>query len=96
MQARLNSSQPAMDCWAHMRKWHGKPATDEHLGFAKLENKLSHKSEISNPAAVAASIGRKNMARLRWRRSPPPAAMGAQGVGRTKVAESLLLPVRIS
>ena len=59
MQPSMTSSQPAMDCWAHMRKWHGKPATDEHLGFAKLENKLSHKSGISNPAAVAASIGRK-------------------------------------
>ena len=59
MQPSMTSSQPAMDCWAHMSKWHGKPATDEHLGFAKLENKLAHKSGISNPAAVAASIGRK-------------------------------------
>lgn len=32
---------------------------DKHLGFKKLENKLAHKPGITNPAAVAAAIGRK-------------------------------------
>lgn len=34
-------------------------ADDEHLGFKKLENSLAHEKGISNPAAVAASIGRR-------------------------------------
>ncbi len=32
---------------------------DEHLGFKKLEGKLAHEKGVSDPAAVAASIGRK-------------------------------------
>lgn len=32
---------------------------DEHLGFKKLESKLSHEKGISDPAGLAASIGRK-------------------------------------
>lgn len=34
-------------------------ATDEHLGFSKLEHKLAHEKGITNPAAVAAHIGRE-------------------------------------
>jgi len=30
----------------------------EHLGFEKLKNKLAHKSGVTNPAALAAKIGR--------------------------------------
>jgi hypothetical protein len=37
----------------------GYRATDEHLGFKKLEGKLAHEKGVSDPAAVAASIGRK-------------------------------------
>lgn len=32
---------------------------DEHLGFKKLEGKLAHEKGVSDPAAVAAVIGRK-------------------------------------
>jgi hypothetical protein len=32
---------------------------DEHEGFKKLEGKLSHEKGVTNPAALAASIGRK-------------------------------------
>lgn len=31
------------------------------LGFKKLKNKLSHEKGIKNPAALAASIGRKKL-----------------------------------
>jgi len=34
-------------------------AKDEHEGFKKLEGKLSHEKGVTNPAALAASIGRK-------------------------------------
>jgi hypothetical protein len=30
-----------------------------YMGFAKLENELSHETGVQNPAALAASIGRK-------------------------------------
>lgn len=34
-------------------------ARDEHEGFKKLEGKLAHEKGVSDPAAVAAAIGRK-------------------------------------
>jgi hypothetical protein len=33
--------------------------TDEHVGFQKLENELSHEKGVTNPAGLAAEIGRK-------------------------------------
>jgi len=35
------------------------PMAKEHIGFDKLKNKLAHKPGVSDPAAVAAAIGRK-------------------------------------
>jgi hypothetical protein len=35
------------------------PVSKAHIGFNKLKGQLAHKPGISNPAAVAASIGRK-------------------------------------
>ena len=42
-------------------KWRtqGEACLDEHEGFEKLEHSLAHEKGISDPAAVAASIGRK-------------------------------------
>jgi len=34
-------------------------ADDEHVGFQKLEHEIAEKGSASNPAAVAASIGRE-------------------------------------
>ena len=34
-------------------------AKDEHEGFAKLKGELSHEKGVTDPAALAASIGRK-------------------------------------
>lgn len=36
-----------------------KIATDEHVGFKKLEGELSHEKGVKDPGAVAAAIGRK-------------------------------------
>ena len=36
-----------------------KKAKDEHEGFAKLKGELSHEKGVTDPAALAASIGRK-------------------------------------
>jgi hypothetical protein len=33
--------------------------TEEHIGFKKLKNKLSHEKGVTNPGALAARIGRK-------------------------------------
>ena len=54
--AGANKTVPAKDekpcsCSSH----------DEHLGFEKLKNKLAHKKGVTNPAALAASIGRKKL-----------------------------------
>lgn len=35
------------------------PADDEHIGFEKLKNQLSHKKGVRDPGAVAAAIGRR-------------------------------------
>ena len=37
----------------------GQPVMEKHLGFKKLKNKLDHKKGVTDPAALAASIGRK-------------------------------------
>jgi hypothetical protein len=34
---------------------------DEHEGFAKLENSLAHRKGVSNPRALAASVGIKKL-----------------------------------
>lgn len=34
-------------------------ATDDHIGFKKLKNKLAHRKGVTNPGALAAYIGRK-------------------------------------
>ncbi len=31
----------------------------KHIGFDKLESQIARKGDVSNPAAVAAAIGRK-------------------------------------
>lgn len=38
---------------------HEAPSADAHIGFKKLEHEIAAKGNVSNPAAVAASIGRK-------------------------------------
>jgi hypothetical protein len=37
----------------------GGPVMEKHVGFARLKNKLAHKKGVTDPAALAASIGRK-------------------------------------
>lgn len=32
-----------------------------HVGFAKLKGQLAHRSGVTNPSALAASIGRKKL-----------------------------------
>lgn len=37
----------------------GDVTEDEHVGFEKLEHSLAHRSGVTNPAALAAYIGRE-------------------------------------
>ena len=39
--------------------WPARMTNDKHIGFKKLKNKLARRGGVSNPAAVAASIGIK-------------------------------------
>lgn len=34
---------------------------EKHIGFKKLKNKLAHEKGVTDPAALAASIGRKKL-----------------------------------
>jgi hypothetical protein len=40
-----------------------------YLGFNKLKNELVHKPGITNPGAVAASIGRKKYGKMRFQKA---------------------------
>jgi hypothetical protein len=61
-------------------------ARDEHEGFAKLEHSLAHRKGITDPDALAASIGRKKY--------------GAKGMAAKSAAgrakDSLPLPVKVT
>ena len=54
MQPSMTSSQPAMDCWAHMRKWHGKPAQDGGPGSGPHERNASGRQQKE---VMATSVG---------------------------------------
>ena len=49
-----------------------------HLGFAKLEAQIAAKSDVSNPAAVAAGIGRRKYGKAGM------AALAASGAKKAK------------
>lgn len=66
----LKGFLPESTAWGEALRWYdhagqglGTPGALEEkaMGFAKLKGKLAHKKGVKNPAALAASIGRKKL-----------------------------------
>ena len=80
MQPSMTSSQPAMDCWAHMRKWHGKPAQDggpgsgPHKGGGSFPKALKPNSEnstwVPHPKGGHVLASQSELGKTKWTNHP--------------------------